>query len=369
MKHASLRAHVGWMSLALGATACAGRPPAPPPIHPEPVPQPQPASGAQPAPAPTTGLASEPPTPCAPIDRPYSGLLCLPAAGRGEQTRHPAIVLFGGYGGDGEARRLARELATRGCVTAAVSYFGSPGTPHTLVDVPVEIGVAAVAALAARADVDPARVAVMGSSKGGEYALLVASTTPAVKRVIANVPSPFAWYGLGAGGAPTGCSWSRAGQTLPCVPPDVAAGQDVWQAMTAQAGRPIAFRDAYEAARRDSTAVERAFFPLERIAGPVLCLAAGDDQIWNSSAQCELAMTYLRAHHHPFPDQVAALGGAGHLYLTARSGPDSALNSAPMGAGGRMAFGGTPLADAEAAQAALALIDTFLSLPGSSSDR
>jgi dienelactone hydrolase len=359
-----LRAPAGWLALALGATACAGRSAAPPPTRPEPGPQPAPV--AQPAAAPSAEAGSEPPSPCTPIDTPFTGLLCLPTAGDG-QARHPAMVLFGGYGGDGEARRLARELATRGYVTAAVSYFGAPGSPHTLVDVPVEIGVAAVTALAARPDVDPARVAVLGSSKGGEYALLVAATTPAVKKVIANVPSPFAWYGLGVGGAPSGCSWSRAGRTLPCVPPDAAAGQEAWRATTA--GRPIAFRAAYEAARRDSAAVERAFFPLERIQGPVLCLAAGDDEVWNSSAQCELAMTYLRAHHHPFPDQVASLVGAGHLYLMAREGPDAALNSAPMGAGGRMAFGGTPLADARAAQTALALIDTFLSRPGSSSDR
>jgi dienelactone hydrolase len=304
---------------------------------------------------------------CASVDQPYVGTLCMPAPAPAAPARHPAIVFFGGYGGDGEARRLAREFSGRGYVTAAVSYFGVPGTPRTLVDVPVEIGVAAVAAIAARADVDPERLALFGSSKGGEYALLVASATPAVKAVIANVPSPFAWYGLGPRGAPTGCSWSRGVEALPCVPEDAAAGQEIWRTM--RAGLPVGFRAAYEAARRDSAAVDRAFFPLERIAGPVLCLGAGDDQVWNSPAQCDLAIAYLRAHRHAVggagaaADRALTFPGAGHLYLMARSGAAGALNAAPMGGGGRMAFGGTPEADARAAKDALDAIAAFFPPP------
>jgi dienelactone hydrolase len=291
---------------------------------------------------------------CVPVDAPYVGTLCAP----GGHARRPAIAFFGGYGGDGEARRLALEFSGRGYVTAAVSYFSVTGTPRTLVDVPVEIGVAAVTALSGRDDVDSTRVTVMGTSKGGEYALLVAATTPMVKAVIANVPSPFAWYGLGPRGVPSGCSWAREGRALPCVPEDAKAGQEVWQAM--RAGRPVAFRAAYEAAGRNEAAVEHAFFPLERVAGPILCLAAGDDQVWNSAAHCELAMAYLRAHHHPFADRAVSYPGAGHLYLLARAGSGAALNSAPMGGGGRMAFGGTPEADVSAAQSALATITAFL---------
>ena len=310
-------------------------------------------SAGAPTPAPAIGSS-----PCAPVDQPFVGTLCVPG-GRG---RRAAIVFFGGYGGNGDARRLALEFAERGFVTAAVSYFGVAGAPRTLVDVPVEIGVAAVAVLARRNDVDPAHVAVMGTSKGGEYALLVAATTPSVKAVIANVPSPFAWYGLGARGVPTGCSWARGGRHLPCVPEDASASKEIWKAMSA--GNPVSFRAAYEAAARNTTAVERALFPLDRIAGPVLCLSAADDQVWNSSAQCELAMTYLRAHHHPFADRAVSFPGAGHEYLLARAGTSAAMNTAPMGAGGRMAFGGAPEADARAARAAIAAINALLLFQG-----
>jgi len=111
---------------------------------------------------------------------------------------------------------------------------------------------------------------------------MVAADAPEVKAVIANVPSPFAWYGLGLHGTPTGSSWSRGKQPLPCVPEDAAAGQGVWRQIAG--GHPVGFRDAYDAAARDRSTVERAFFPIERVAGPILCLAAGDDRVWNSPA-------------------------------------------------------------------------------------
>lgn len=86
----------------------------------EPLPQ---AALAQSAGASTPAPAIES-SPCAPIDQPFIGTLCVPG-GRG---RHPAIAFFDGYGGNGDARRLALEFAARGFVTAAVSYFGTATT-------------------------------------------------------------------------------------------------------------------------------------------------------------------------------------------------------------------------------------------------
>lgn len=291
---------------------------------------------------------------CVAVTAPFTGTLCSQPDGR----RHAAVVIFGGYGGDSEARRYASKFAAEGYVAASVAYYGVSGVPPTLVDVPVEIGVGAVHTIAGRDDVDVARVTVMGTSKGGEYALLVASTTRDAKAVIANVPSPFAWFGLGNQGAPTGCSWSSGGKSLPCVPQDADAGRKVWQAMTSSAA--VSFRNSYESSRQDAAAVEGAFFSLERIAGPVLCLAGDDDQVWNSTAHCDLAMAYLRHRGHAFADRAVSYPGAGHLFMIADRGPRAAMNSAPMGST-RMAFGGTPDADARAATAAWAEIGGFLS--------
>jgi hypothetical protein len=246
--------------------------------------------------------AAAPPV-CVRVDAPFSGSICSPA----DSARHAAIVLFGGYQPGDPMRTTALAFARHGYVAASVVYFGlkaaEDGAASVLVDVPVEIGGRALEAIGNRPDVDPSRIAAMGASKGGEYALLVASTYPAVKAVIADVPSPFALFGLGAGGSPTGCSWSRGGKPLPCVPQDRAAGEEVWRRM--QAHQPVAFRASIDASRAAASAetMAAAFFPLEHIQGPILCLAAADDQTWNSTAQCELAMAHLRARGHPFADR------------------------------------------------------------------
>ena len=284
---------------------------------------------------------------------PFVGTLCPARDGR----RHAAIVLFGGSQGGDPLHDFARDFAAHGYVAASVQYFGGLGTPPTLVDVPVEIGGGVVDALRARSDVDPQRIALFGTSKGGEYALLVAATYPTVKAVIAATPTPFSWYGLGAGSMPTGCSWSQGGKPLPCVPQSAEAKRQVADMFVTH--KPLAFVTSYDQSRADSGAVEAAFFSLERIGGPVLCLAGEDDQMWNARAHCALAMAYLRGRHHPYPDATLSLPGAGHVFLIARKGPRSAVNSVRFG-GYEMRFGGTPDADAAAASVAWPKIYAFL---------
>lgn len=300
--------------------------------------------------------AAEPPgSPnCSLLATPLVGTICLPAD---RSVRHAAVVLLGGYPGGDPMRPWAQDFAARGYVAESLAYVGAPGLQTTLVDVPVEIAGSAIAALAAHADVDGSRIGVLGISKGGEYALLVASTYPDVKAVVAVVPAPFAWFGMGEGGTPEGCSWSWQGRALPCVSPDPTAGRRASESM--MAGRPVSFRESYEWARRRQDLVREAMFPLERIQGPVLCLAGDDDQVWNSRAHCEMTMDYLARHQHGRADQMISFADAGHLFWLAQRGPASARNSAA-GHGFQMLFGGTPDADARAASAAWPKIRDFL---------
>jgi dienelactone hydrolase len=268
------------------------------------------------------------------------------------------MILLGGSEGGDSLAKAAAFFAAHGYVAASVAYFGAPGLPKTLVDVPVETVGAALDALAKRPDVDASRIGIWGGSKGGELALLAASTYPQIKAVVAVVPSPIGYMGLGEYNRPTGCSWSAGGKTLPCVPPSDAADQQIIAEITEH--QPVVLRALYDASRAADPAVTKAaFFPLERIAGPVLCLSGSDDQMWNSTAQCALAMDRLKGAHHPYADRAIDYPSAGHAFISAMHGPSSAATSIDAG-GIVIALGGTKDGDVAAARAAWAATWAFL---------
>lgn len=283
----------------------------------------------------------------------FTGTICTPAT----TGRHPAIVLLGGSEGGDVMSRAAPEFAAHGYVAASVAYFGAPGLPQTLENIPVETVGNAVQAIASRPDVDPERIAIMGASKGGELALLVASLYPQIHAVVAVVPSPFAWQGIAhALGAPTS-SWTYESKPLPYVAYSAEMGQLFGAAFTTHA--PLDLRKGYEASmRRNGSQVAPAMFRLENIKGPILFIAADDDQIWNSVAQSHMALTYLHEHNHPYADRLIQYPNAGHAFLY--SSAKRPLLTAPMGPFTLM-LGGTPSGNTKAATDAWPKILSFLS--------
>ena len=242
----------------------------------------------------------------------FTGTICAPAT----SGKHPAIVLLGGSEGGDSMAQVAPQFAAQGYVAASVAYFGLPGLPRILELVPVETVGGALAELAKRPDVDPNRIAIFGISKGGELALLSASIYLQVRAVVAAVPSPFGWQSIPNGpvSAPRS-SWTAGGKPVPFVPYAAAMGQSIAQSYMQQ--KPLDLRPGYAASMADKSAVTAAMFHLENIRGPVLCLAAQDDQIWDSPAQCAIAMDYLQANHHAYADASTIYPGAGHVFLFA----------------------------------------------------
>jgi dienelactone hydrolase len=291
---------------------------------------------------------------CTPVTQPFVGTLCSPNDGK----RHAAMIVLGGSEGGDSMKHVASMFANRGYVAASVAYFNAPGLPPTLVDVPVETVGHAIEALEARPDVRKEALGILGGSRGGELALLAASTYPQIKAVVAVVPSPYAYMGLGEYDIPTGCAWTYEGKPLPCIPPDGPAGQKIGQEF--QTHQPIVLTPLYDASRNDDAAVTKAAtFALQKIDGPVLCLGGKDDQMWDSQAHCDFTIQYLRSRHHPYRDREIVYPNAGHTFISAVHGPSSAVTQLSMG-GATMAFGGTPAGDAEAATDAWKQIWNFL---------
>ncbi|HET6895643.1 MAG TPA: acyl-CoA thioester hydrolase/BAAT C-terminal domain-containing protein [Candidatus Baltobacteraceae bacterium] len=289
--------------------------------------------------------------PCSPATA-FTGTICAPQT----PGKHAAIILLGGSEGGNSMAPVAAKFAQYGYVAVSVAYFNAPGLPKTLEDIPVETIGKAIDAIAKRDDVDADRIAVMGASKGGELALLVASTYPQIHAVVADVPSPFAWQGIAQGPGPDSSSWTVDGKPVPYVHYSSTMGAQFGAAFTTHA--PLDLRKGYDAAMQQNKAeIPGAMFHLEDIHGPVLMLAGTDDQIWNSVAQCQTAMTYLHAHHHPYADACLQYAGAGHMFLFAT--PQHPLTQAAMGPFALL-LGGTPQANLDAAKQAWPKVSAFL---------
>jgi dienelactone hydrolase len=135
------------------------------------------------------------------------GDLYLPAVGAPPGRQGVLLIA----GSDGLAPRFhAALLASRGYPALAVRYFGAPGLPEALRDVPVEY-------FAAAAGVLPSPVTVIGMSRGGEAALLLSGLYPELIRstvVLASNDSVRAGFPDG------GNAWTFRGRPQTVIPYD-----------------------------------------------------------------------------------------------------------------------------------------------------
>ncbi len=244
----------------------------------------------------------------------------------GPATGVGVLVLSGSSGRVDQPR--ARLLAAAGAVAVAVRWFGGPGQPPGICEVPLEGLVGALDRLTPEVD----RVALLGTSKGAEAALLVAAHDPRVDVVVAVAPPHVVWANVGPGldgrDRPLRSSWTLGGRPLPFVPyvDDWVPDDD-----------PPAFVGLYTAsAARFADRVVQAALPVERIAGDVLLVAGGDDRVWPSTVAVRELVRRRAAHG--LGTHVLTDADAGHRVLLPGESP-------PQG-GRRMAHGGAPEADA-----------------------
>ena len=178
------------------------------------------------------------------------------------------VLLLGGSEGGLFGREIAQTLASRGVPTLTLAYFGEPGLPRALKNIPLEYFEKALRWLGSQPSVDARKLAILGSSRGAEAALLVGSTYPELVRgVIAYAPSSVAYRG-----------WMRKGRPVPAWP------------------RPAAT------------------IAVERVAGPILLVSGVEDTVWASSLFAEQIAKRRRAYRKSVTSLV--FQAAGHAVGT-----------------------------------------------------
>ena len=173
------------------------------------------------------------------------------------------VLVLAGSSGRVEEERC-RVLAATGATAASYAWFG-----ERLDRVPLESFDEPLALLHERCE----RLAVLGTSRGAEAALLLGALHPEIDAVVAISPSDVVWAALSEE-RPQRSSWTRGGEPLPFVPYD-----DAWE----PEGDPPEYVGLYEhCLEAYADRVPAARIPVERITGSVLVAAGGDDRLWPS---------------------------------------------------------------------------------------
>jgi uncharacterized protein len=264
---------------------------------------------------------------------------------------HPGIIVMGGAGGGlSSANAVGSLLAEAGYAALALAYFGIEDLPTRLEEIPLEYFKQAIDYMRSHPSVEPSKIGLIGTSKGGEGALLVSATYQEVGAVVAYSPSHVVFQGI----AETGLnetmpksSWTLDCKPVPFVP--FRINDDFIE-------RYGFYLGLYLGSLQDRHAVERATIPVEHINGPILLLSGTDDAIWPASMMCEQAIKRLRQRHFAFHFQHLTYEGAGHLV----AGPSRLTPSRSRQAQG-MKLGGTKSANATARDDAWTKVHEFFS--------
>lgn len=210
----------------------------------------------------------------------FFGQFWKPPAG---SAPRPGVLEFGGSEGGLNGQLLGSALASAGYPTLDIAYFGEPGLPSELQDIPLEYFAGALRWLARQPGVLAGQTYVSGGSRGSEAALLLGVYYPGlVHGVIASSPNDVA---LCSYPGCQGAAWTLDGRPLP---------------YTRQVDEPY------------PTDTPAALIPVQKIRGPVFLDCGTADQVWTSCAFAEAIQSRLNAAHDHYPHVLYRYQGAGH---------------------------------------------------------
>lgn len=243
----------------------------------------------------------------------------------------PCVLALGGSDG-GTPEYFLNLCVSEGFACLALAYWGTTDTQATMVEIPLERIERGLHWLLGRTEIvaGDGRAAVVGASRGGELALLLAATFPnLVGPVVAYTPSSVVWIGIDftqPGGVPRS-SWSHRGQPFPFAPLPANVAP-------AQSERGLSMLPVFDAALDDQDTAERAAIATERAHGPLLLVSGGDDRVWPTGRMCRMVVDRMSRHGRTNDVKHLHYPQAGHMLFPYVRPSDVMFPAYPMDLGG-----------------------------------
>jgi dipeptidyl aminopeptidase/acylaminoacyl peptidase len=212
--------------------------------------------------------------------------------GKGE--KQPLIVGLGGSEG-GNAwtsnywKKTRDQFIEKGYAFLAIGYFNAPGTPKLLEKIAIEDVHDAIVKATQNNQIDGERIAIVGGSRGGDLALLIASYYDDIDCVVALVPSHAVFPGNT--NHFTTSTWTYNGVELPFIPVNDASVPFIMK-------RDL--RGAFTAMLQDTVAEQKALIKVENIKAPMLLISATEDEIAPTTPMCNKMMNRLKQHNFQY---------------------------------------------------------------------
>ena len=251
----------------------------------------------------------------------------------------PTILILGGSEG-GIPESAAGLWASHGYAALAIGYFAAEGKPEILSEIPLETFDDAISWLKAHPAVDADRIAISGTSRGSEAALLTAVAHPELAAVIAVVPSSMVWSGFDFAGRGQNegrvpSAWTRNGEQLPSN--DNSFSMETIRSLF---GQPSQLVDTFESGLNNP--FEGSIIPVEEIEAPILLISGTDDMLWPSYEFALQIVDRLETQGFTYPVEHVVLEGTGHAVRT--------TYEPPIFVGGTIVVGGSREANGKATQ-------------------
>jgi uncharacterized protein len=210
----------------------------------------------------------------------------------GDSQGQPLIVAFGGsQGGNTWTQEYWADMRTKflnqGYAVLSIGYFNIPGTPESLDRISLNAIYDTIKSYSNNVKINKDRIMLLGTSRGGELVLNLASKYNDFDAVVALVP---AHVNFPAGSITANTSaWTFDGKELPFLPIPFPA------VITSFAGNKTM---AWEIILANERSASDAEIEVENINCPILLFSARDDEVWPSQYMCEQIVKRLNTNNY-----------------------------------------------------------------------